>query len=143
MASTLDTTLTTADLFTEFGQSLDDREAMLRAREQAVAERSSLLARRARELAHVEALVTAREEALREREARIDSVTRRLREDARRLELLFGRNAGARDVLARVAELDRIELELLARETDLDLREAAWWSKVTGREADGLDEEGA
>lgn len=122
-----------ADLFGQLGRSLDDREAILRAREQAVAERSSLLAERARELAHVEALVSAREGVVREREARLESVGERLRADATRLELQFGEFSGARAVLDRAAQLDQVELDVLAKELALEVRELLWWGKVTGR----------
>jgi len=123
-----------AATFRRLAHSLDDREAILRARENAVAERSSLLAERARELAHFESQVLAREEVVRQREARIESASDRLRADASGLELRFGKLAEAREVLNRVADLDRLELELVARELAVELRESAWWSQVTGRE---------
>lgn len=122
-----------AEMFQQLGRSLDDREALLRAREQAVAERSTLLAERARELVHVEALVAAREEVLVEREQRVEGVQERLRADAARLGQRYGEFAGAQRALRRAAELDRVELGILAREVALEMREAEWWSKVTGR----------
>ncbi len=121
-------------MFRRLAHSLDDREAILRTREKAVADRSSVLAERARELAHLEALVAAREEVVRQREARIDSASDRLRADAAGLELRFGKFAGAREALKRAADLDKFELELVARELAVELRESAWWSQVTGRE---------
>lgn len=123
-----------ATTFRRLASNLDDREAILRARENAVAERSSLLAERARELAHFESLVSAREEVVRQREARIRSASDRLRADAAGLELRFGKFAEAREVLQRAADLDRLELELVARELAVELRESAWWSQVTGRQ---------
>ena len=121
-------------MFRRLASSLDDRKAILRARGKAVAERSSLIAERARELAHLEALVIAREEVVRQREARIDSASDRLRADAAGLELRFGKFAEARDALQRAANLDKFELDLVAREIVVELRESAWWTQVTGRE---------
>jgi hypothetical protein len=121
--------------------SLDDREAILRAREKTVAERSSLIAERARELAHLEALVVAREEVVRQREARIDSASDALRADATGLELRFGKFAEARDALQRASSLDKFELDLVARELAVELRESAWWTQVTGREITMPDDE--
>lgn len=123
-----------AEMFRRLAHSLDDREAILRTREQAVADRSSMLAERARELAHLESLVAAREEVVRQREARIDSTSDRLRADAAGLELRFGEFAEARGTLQRAADLDKLELDLVARELAVELRESAWWSQVTGRE---------
>jgi hypothetical protein len=120
---------------------LDDREAILRAREKTVAERSSLIAERARELAHLEALVVAREEVVRQREARIDSASDALRADATGLELRFGKFAEARDALQRASSLDKFELDLVARELAVELRESAWWTQVTGREITMPDDE--
>ena len=120
---------------------MDDREAILRAREKTVAERSSLIAERARELAHLEALVVAREEVVRQREARIDSASDALRADATGLELRFGKFAEARDALQRASSLDKFELDLVARELAVELRESAWWTQVTGREITMPDDE--
>jgi hypothetical protein len=128
-------------MFRRLASSLDDREAILRAREKAVAERSSLIAERARELAHLEALVVAREEVVRQREARIDSASDRLRADAAGLELRFGKFAEAREALQRAASLDKFELDLVARELAVELRESAWWTQVTGREITMPDNE--
>ena len=124
------------DLYEYLSTSLDNREACPSARGQAVAERSSLISQRTRELAHAEALATAREGRLREREARFDTVHDRLRTGAARLEQRFGEHAGARQVLNRAAELDRVELDIVAREVALDTREAEWRSKVAGRPED-------
>ena len=123
-----------AGTFRRLAQNLDDREAILRARENAVAQRSTVLAERARELAQFESLVSAREEVVRQREARIESASDRLRADAAGLELRFGKFSEAREALQRAADLDRLELDLVARELAVELRESAWWSQVTGRQ---------
>ena len=128
-----------AATFRKLAHSLDDREAILRARESAVAERSSLIAMRARELAEFESQVAAREDVVRQREARIAAASDRLRADADGLELRFGRFAEARQVLDRAADLDRFELDLVARELAVEVRESAWWSQVTGHETDVPD----
>ncbi len=128
-------------MFRRLASSLDDREAILRAREKAVAGRSSPIAERARELAHLEALVVAREEVVHEREARIDSASDRLRADAAGLELRFGKFAEAREALQRAANLDKFELDLVTRELAVELRESAWWTQVTGREIMMPDDE--
>jgi hypothetical protein len=130
-----------AGMFRRLASSLDDREAILRAREKSVADRSSLIAERARELAHFEALVVAREEVVRQREARIDSASDRLRADAAALELHFGKFAEARDALQRASSLDEFDLDLVARELAVELRESAWWTQVTGKEITMPDDE--
>jgi hypothetical protein len=119
----------------------NEREAHLRARENAVTERIGELRARARLLARLESRVAAREEAVAEREARVESANARLSADAVALDRDLAKLTGSQTVILDplVAEDEGAPRathggwDRARAASGSELRDSTWWSQVTGR----------
>ena len=107
-------------------RGLANRENEWRTRDKELSERERKLSTRENDLKKEAARIAARDEAIGEREAEILLKQERLRDDAERFEReLTDKGRAAREAVARAAELDHRELDLAAREAELNRLQAS------------------